>query len=54
MKRPLHIIKIGGHLIDQKKDFDQFISLFTELEGAKVLVHGGGNMATEVSKKLGV
>lgn len=52
--RELHIIKIGGNIIDEEKDLDIFLKQFTEVRGPKILVHGGGKMATSMSTRLGI
>ncbi len=54
MKPPLSIIKIGGNVIENKTELSKFLSLFSKLEGFKILVHGGGKLATEVSRKMGI
>lgn len=53
-KQPLHIIKIGGNVIDNSESLHNFLKDFTALDGYKILVHGGGKVATELSKELGV
>lgn len=50
----LSIVKIGGNIIENDVELQQFLKLFSELEGLKILVHGGGKKASEISKKLGV
>jgi acetylglutamate kinase len=54
MKPNLAIIKIGGNVIENKTDLSRFLSSFSKIEGPKILVHGGGKLATEMGKKLGV
>ena len=54
MNKPkLRIVKTGGKLFENKVKFKQFLNDFTALKGAKILIHGGGNLATEVAGKLG-
>lgn len=53
MKSVLKIVKTGGKLIEDKARFQEFLKDFSAMEGPKVLVHGGGNFATEVATKLG-
>ena len=48
------IIKIGGNVIDDPIALPQFLDLFTRFAGPKILVHGGGGMATQMAKQLGV
>jgi acetylglutamate kinase len=50
----LHIIKIGGNVIDNSENLHRFLKDFTALEGAKILVHGGGKVATQVSESMGI
>lgn len=52
-KKVLKVVKIGGKLIENKSLLDSFLDDFVKLEGPKILVHGGGNKATEVAGKLG-
>ena len=53
MKKELKIVKVGGKLIEDENMLQAFLSDFSKLEGLKILVHGGGNMATEIASKLG-
>lgn len=50
----LNIIKIGGNVIDNPEKLEQFLGNFSQLEGYKILVHGGGKIATKIAEKLGV
>ena len=50
----LHIIKIGGNVIDNSENLHRFLKDFTALNGYKVLVHGGGKVATQVSESMGI
>ncbi|TDN87595.1 N-acetylglutamate kinase [Salegentibacter sp. 24] len=52
-KEVLKIVKIGGKLIEDKEKFKAFLGDFVALDGPKILVHGGGNLATEIAGKLG-
>lgn len=52
-KEILKVIKIGGKLIEDQHKFEQFLKDFSAMDGQKILVHGGGNFATEVAGKLG-
>lgn len=49
----LKVVKIGGKLIEDNNRFQQFLNDFSALEGPKILVHGGGNLASEIALKLG-
>ncbi|AUC84556.1 acetylglutamate kinase [Polaribacter sp. ALD11] len=50
----LSIIKIGGKIIEDETSLHAFLKLFSNLEGKKILVHGGGKRATYIASKLGV
>ena len=52
-KQILKIVKIGGKLIENEASLSAFLHDFSQLEGPKILVHGGGKMATELSDRLG-
>lgn len=49
----LFIVKIGGNIIDDEEKLSAFLMSFSELEGKKILVHGGGKLATRVAEALG-
>ncbi|MEZ0541205.1 acetylglutamate kinase [Fibrella arboris] len=48
------ILKIGGNVIDNSAALTRFLTSFSTLPGDKVLVHGGGKIATQVAEKLDV
>jgi len=50
----LHIVKIGGNVIDDQERQNSFLKTFHSIKGMKILVHGGGKSATEISRKLGI
>lgn len=50
----LYIIKIGGNIIDDEKQLSSFLNDFASISENKILVHGGGKTATELSKQLGI
>lgn len=50
----LTIIKIGGNVIDNSEALHDFLRDFSAMPGKKILVHGGGKIATELSTKLGI
>lgn len=54
MKKKLSVIKIGGNVIDNSEKLHQFLLDFTALPGDKILIHGGGKIATELGVSLGV
>ena len=50
----LHVVKIGGNVIENQESFLDFLKDYAALKGRKILVHGGGKEATQMAKKLGV
>ena len=54
MKPKLNIVKIGGNIIENAAELDKFLELFADLEMPKILVHGGGKMASALESKLGI
>lgn len=50
----LYIIKIGGQIIDDNDKLTLFLKKFASINGKKILVHGGGKLATSLSGKLGI
>ncbi|MDB5233486.1 MAG: acetylglutamate kinase [Hymenobacter sp.] len=54
MKPELKIFKIGGGIIDNVPDLLEFVRLFSEISGPKILVHGGGKGASEMMASLGI
>jgi len=50
----LYIVKIGGNVIDNSENLHNFLKDFTALRGFKILVHGGGKVATQLSETLGI
>lgn len=50
----LKIIKIGGNIIDEPTVLSAFLNNFATLEGPKILVHGGGKLASKMAERLEV
>lgn len=50
----ISIIKIGGNVIDFPEKLDEFLVLFSKFPGNKILVHGGGVMASRFGESMGV
>jgi len=50
----IHVVKIGGNLINDKKFLDSSLEAFCQIKGNKVLIHGGGIKANIVSDKMGI
>lgn len=50
----LYVIKIGGNIIDDEKKLSSFLQTFAQVKGKKILVHGGGKLATKLGETLGI
>lgn len=50
----LYILKVGGNVIDEPALLQKFLKDFSEIPGYKILVHGGGKLATGLADKLGI
>ena len=46
------VVKIGGNVIDNPAALERFVERFAALPGAKILVHGGGKLATRLAERL--
>ncbi len=49
----IKVVKIGGNVVDNETLLTQFCRDFAKLDGPKVLVHGGGALASRMQKQLG-
>lgn len=50
----IRIVKIGGNIVDNPQLFEQFVKDFAAMPGMKILVHGGGVMASQMQKAMGM
>ena len=50
----IQVIKIGGGILENEASRELFLRQFAAVEGPKVLVHGGGRLATTMAERLGV
>jgi len=50
----LSIVKVGGKVIGNEESLEHLLEAFAQLQGPKVLVHGGGNLASEIGERLGI
>lgn len=50
----IQVIKIGGGVLENEAQRNQFLQQFAAIEGKKVLVHGGGRLATTMAERMGV
>jgi acetylglutamate kinase len=53
-KEKLFVIKIGGNVIDDPHKLNSFLKDFSAIKSRKILVHGGGKIATDIGRKLGI
>jgi acetylglutamate kinase len=53
-KEKISIIKIGGNVLDDAAGLQGFLHRFAQVEGKKILVHGGGKIATRIGEKMGI
>jgi acetylglutamate kinase len=54
MNNIVRVIKIGGHVIDQKETLSKLIILLGQISEPFILVHGGGTIATNIANQLGI
>lgn len=52
--KSLYVIKIGGNVIDNPESLKKFLADFARLKGLKILIHGGGKIATKMASDLGI
>ncbi len=50
----LFVIKIGGNVIDDAGTLQTFLTNFASINAKKILVHGGGKIATKIGEQLGI
>lgn len=50
----LTLVKVGGKVLENEADLTTFIQEFCKIEGKKVLVHGGGVLANQLLRKIGI
>lgn len=50
----IKVVKIGGNVVDSPELLEKFCDDFASLEGPKVLVHGGGKIASDFQRRLGM
>ncbi len=48
----LTVVKIGGNIIDNESKLSAFLHNFSALEGKRILIHGGGKLATRMAEQL--
>ena len=50
----IKVVKIGGNVVDNPVMLREFVKNFAALPGMKILVHGGGVMASQMQKSMGI
>ena len=50
--KEIKVVKIGGNIVDSPEALTSFLLDFQKLEGKKILVHGGGVMASKMAIDL--
>lgn len=50
----IRVVKIGGNVVDNPELLKKFVKDFAEMPGMKILVHGGGVMASQMQKSMGM
>ena len=50
----LFIIKIGGNVLDDATALTSFLKDFAAIKEPKILIHGGGKIATKLGDQLGI
>ena len=50
----IKVVKIGGNVVDNPDLLREFVKDFAAMPGMKVLVHGGGVMASQMQKSMGM
>ena len=54
MKNKLTIIKVGGGILNERKLFEIFLENYSKIKGLKLLIHGGGVIASSYMIRLGI
>ena len=48
------VVKVGGAVVEDPAQLTALLEGFKQIEGAKILVHGGGRRATKIAAALGI
>ncbi len=54
MREKVTVVKVGGAIVEEEERLRGLLNSFCEVEGMKVLVHGGGRSATRIAASLGI
>lgn len=50
----LFVIKIGGNIIDDETKLSSFLQQYASVAGKKILIHGGGKLATKLAEQMNI
>ena len=50
----IKVVKIGGNVVDNPELLREFVRDFAAMPGMKILIHGGGVMASQLQKEMGM
>lgn len=50
----LFVVKIGGNVLDNDSALESFLKDFASIDERKILIHGGGKIATRLGDQLGI
>lgn len=50
----IKVVKIGGNVVDNPQLLREFVKDFAAMPGMKILIHGGGVMASQMQKSMGI
>lgn len=50
----LYVVKIGGNVLDSETALNSFLKDFASINAPKILIHGGGKIATKLGTQLGI
>lgn len=50
----LTIVKVGGKVVENPESLNELLDSFAKIEGHKILVHGGGALASKMLQRMGI
>jgi acetylglutamate kinase len=50
----LTLLKVGGKIVEEDNELNCLLDDFKQIDGYKILVHGGGRLATAIASRLGI
>lgn len=53
-KTKLTLVKVGGKIVEDESTLQLLLHNFSAIDGHKILIHGGGRLATTLASRLGV